>query len=196
MDRAQKDVQIQEIKGKFDKAVSVTLIDFQGLSVGLISQLRREFKKVKVEYRVVKNTVIRHAIKDSAYGKLVGDLSPNRKNGAKAHAALRGMTGVAWSYEDPGAAAKVLEKFHKDNGDKVKTLKDTLKAKTGLLSGELIAADALAKVPGLKENQAMIVGLLQAPGAQLYQTLLTPGLMIVALLEAHVKNLEAQGQTA
>ncbi len=196
MDRTQKDAQIQDIKTKFDKAVSVTLVDFKGLSVTLISKLRREFKKSKVEYRVVKNTVIRHAIKDSAYGSLVGDLSPTRKNGAKAHAALRGMTGVAWSYEDPGAAAKVLEKFHKDEGDKVKTLKDTLKAKTGMLSGELISAADLAKVPGLKETQAMLVALMQEPGVSMYQSLLTPGLMIVALLEAHVKNLEAKGETA
>jgi len=196
MDRTQKDAQIKDIKAKFERAVSITLVNFQGVNVTLISKLRREFKKAKVEYRVVKNTVIRHAIKDSAYGNLVGDLTPNRKNSTKAHIALRGMTGVAWSYEDPAAAAKVLEKFQKDEGDKNKTLKDTLKAKTGLLSGELISAEALSKVPGLKENQAMLVGLLQAPGASLYQTLLTPGLMIVALLEAHVKNLEAKGETA
>ena len=106
------------------------------------------------------------------------------------------MTGVAWSYEDPGAAAKVIEKFHKDEGDKVKTLKDTLKAKTGMLSGELISAADLAKVPGLKETQAMLVALMQEPGVSMYQSLLTPGLMIVALLEAHVKNLEAKGETA
>jgi large subunit ribosomal protein L10 len=195
MDRTQKDAQIQVVKGKFDKAISVTLVNFQGLSVSLISKLRREFKKVNVEYRVVKNTVIRHAIKDTAYGSLVGDLTKNRKNSTKAHESLRGMTGVAWSYEDPAAAAKVIEKFHKVEGEKVKTLKDTLKIKTGMLSGELISGEALAKVPGLKENQAMIVGLLQAPGVSLYQSLLTPGLMIVALLEAHVKNLEAKGET-
>lgn len=191
MNRTEKSAQIAEVKAKFDKAISVALVDFKGLSVGHISQLRREFKKAKIEYRVVKNTVIRHAIKDSSYSKLVGDLSPDRKNGAKAHDSLRGMTGVAWSYEDPAAAAKIIQKFQKDFGDKVKGLK----VKSGLLSGELIDADALSKVPGLRETQAMVYGLLLAPGADIYLSLVAPGAMIVALLEAHVKKLEEAGQT-
>ncbi|MDP3276983.1 MAG: 50S ribosomal protein L10 [Deltaproteobacteria bacterium] len=192
MNRTVKDARIAEIKSKFDKAISVALVDFKGLSVASIGKLRREFKKAKVEYRVVKNTVIRHAIKDSAYGSLVGDLSPDRKNSTRAHVSLRGMTGVAWSYEDPGAAAKIIETFKKEGGEKVKSLK----IKTGLLSGELIEGAALAKVPGLKETQALIAGLLQAPSAEIYTSLLAPGLMIVALLEAHVKKLEEAGQAA
>jgi large subunit ribosomal protein L10 len=191
MNRSEKTAAIAEIKGKFDKAISVALVDFKGLSVSYVSQLRREFKKAKIEYRVVKNTVIRHALKDSAYAKLVGDLSPDRKNSTKAHASLRGMTGVAWSYEDPGAAAKIILKFQKDHGDKVKGLK----VKTGMLSGDLIDAEALSKVPGLKETQAQIYGMLMAPAAELYLSLIGPGAMIVALLEAHVKKLEAEGKT-
>jgi large subunit ribosomal protein L10 len=191
MNRTEKTAKIAEIKAKFDKAISVALVDFKGLSVAQVSQLRREFKKEKVEYRVVKNTVIRHSLKDSAYAKLVGDLSPDRKNGTKAHASLRGMTGVAFSYEDPAAAAKVLLKFQKDQGDKAKSMK----VKTGLLSGDLIEADALSKVPGLKETQASIYGMLLAPAAEIYMSLVGPGAMIVALLEAHVAKLEAEGKT-
>lgn len=191
MSRTEKTAKIAEIKGKFDKAISIALVDFKGLSVAQVSLLRKEFKKANVEYRVVKNTVIRHALKDSAYGKLVGDLSPDRKNSTKAHDSLRGMTGVALSYEDPAAAAKVLVKFKKDQGDKAKSFS----VKTGLLSGDLISAEALEKVPGLKETQAMIYGLLLAPGAGIYTSLVAPGLMIVALLEAHVAKLEAEGKT-
>lgn len=191
MNRTEKTAKIADIKGKFDKAISVALVDFKGLSVAQVSELRKEFKKAKVEYRVVKNTVIRHALKDSAYAKLVGDLSPDRKNSTKAHDSLRGMTGVALSYEDPAAAAKVLVKFKKDQGDKAKSFS----VKTGLLSGDLISAEKLEKVPGLKETQAMIYGLLLAPGAGIYTSLVAPGLMIVALLEAHVAKLEAEGKT-
>jgi large subunit ribosomal protein L10 len=191
MNRTEKSAAIAEIKGKFDKAISVALVDFKGLSVGQISLLRREFKKVKVEYRVVKNTVIRHALKDSAYAKLVGDLSPDRKNSTKAHESLRGMTGVAWSYEDPAAAAKVLLKFQKDLGDKVKTMK----VKTGMLSGDLIDGESLSKVPGLQETQGMLYGMLLAPAANIYMSLVGPGAMIIALLEAHVAKLEAEGKT-
>jgi large subunit ribosomal protein L10 len=191
MNRTEKTAQIAEVKAKFEKAISVALVDFKGLTVAQVSQLRREFKKEKVEYRVIKNTVIRHALKDSVYANLVGDLSPNRKNGAKAHSVLRGMTGVAFSYEDPGAAAKVLLKFQKEQGDKAKTMR----IKTGLLSGDLIDAEALSKVPGLKETQASIYGMLLAPAAEIYLSLIGPGAMIVALLEAHVAKLEAEGKT-
>lgn len=191
MNRTEKSAQIAEVKGKFDKAISVALVNYQGLTVEAVTELRRQFRKAGVEYKVVKNTVIRHALKDSPYQKLVGDLSADRKNGARAHASMRGMTGVAWSYTDPAAAVKVVDEFKKKGGDKVKTLE----VKTGLVSGDLVASEVLGKMPGLKETQGMVVGLLQAPATNLYLTLLTPGAMIVAILEAHVEKLKAAGQT-
>jgi len=191
VNRTEKSAQISEVKARFDKAISVALLDFQGLTVETVSALRREFRKAGVEYRVVKNTVIRHALKDSPYKSLVGDLNPERKNAAKAHAAVRGMTGVAWSNTDPAAPAKIVETFKKAQGPKA----DKLKVKTGMVSGDLVTGDVLAKMPGLKETQGMIVGLLSAPAAQLYVSLITPGAMIVAILEAHMKKLEAAGKT-
>lgn len=182
MSRTEKTAQIAAVKANFDRAISVALINFQGLSVDAVTNLRKEFRKAKVEYKVVKNTVIRHALKDSAYNSLVGDLSPDRKNGARANTVLRGMTGVAWSYEDPGAAIKVIDKFKKDYGPKA----DKLAVKTGLVSGAVITGEALGKMPGLKETQAQIVGMLLAPAAQLYTALVAPGAMIAAILEAHV----------
>ena len=111
MNRTEKTASITEARDRFDRAISVALVDFQGLSVETVTALRRAFRKAGVEYKVLKNTVIRHALKDSEYKVLVGDISKDRKNAAKAHAAVRGMTGVAWSYEDPAAAAKVVEDF-------------------------------------------------------------------------------------
>lgn len=190
MNRTEKTAQIDTVKGNFDRAISVALVNFQGLRVDAVTALRKEFRKANVEYRVFKNTVIRHALKDGPYATLVGDLKTDRKNGARAHAVLRGMTGVAWSYGDPAAAAKVVEKFKKDFGPKA----DKLQIKTGLVSGDMVAGDKLAKMPGLKETQAQIVGLMLAPASQLYVTLITPGATIAAILEAHVAKQTAAGK--
>jgi len=184
MNRSEKTVAIGDAKGKFDKAISVALVDFQGLTVETVTALRREFRKAGIEYRVLKNTVIRHALKDSAYKTLVGDLSPDRKNAPKAHAAVRGMTGVAWSYTDPAAPAKVIEAFKKTTGPKA----EKLKVKTGMVGGSLIGAEALAKMPGLKETQGHIVGMLDAPAAQIYAMLQTPAATIVAILDTWIAN--------
>jgi large subunit ribosomal protein L10 len=184
--RADKDAELQTLTTMFEGADAAILIDYKGINVPQVTELRRELRKASSSYRVVKNTVIRHAIKDSAYSKLVGDLNPDRKNGSKAHDSLRGMTGVAWSYEDPAAAAKIIQTFQKSFGDKVKGLK----VKTGLLSGELIDGDSLSKVPGLRETQAMVYGLLLAPGADLYMSLVAPGAMIVALLFSGIRQNE------
>ena len=179
MNRTEKTALIADAKGRFDRAISVALVDFQGLSVETVTALRRAFRKNGVEYKVIKNTIIRHALKDSPYKMLVGDISKDRKNAAKAHVAVRGMTGVAWSYEDPAAAAKVVAVFKKEQADKA----EKLKIKTGMVGGALVAGDALAKMPGLKETRGQILGMLQAPAANLYATLLAPGIQIVAILD-------------
>lgn len=190
MNRTEKSAQISEMKGRFDKAVSVALLNYEKITVEQVTQLRREFRKAGIEYKVVKNTVIRHALKDSPYQALIGDLSPDRKNAPKPHASVRGMTGVAWSYGDPAAAVKVIEKFRKALGDKA----PKLDVKTGLVGGRMIAGEVLGKMPGLKETQAEIVGLLMAPGANLYATLLAPSIHIVALLDTWVEKRKAAGE--
>lgn len=192
MNKTEKSALIESIKSELENAISVALVDYQGLTVAHVTRLRREFKKAGVKYRVLKNTVIRHALKDSPYKQLIGDLSATRKNSPKPHAAVRGMTGVAWSNSDPAAPAKVVKKFRESLGDKQS---DKLKMKTGLVGGSMVDEETLAKMPGLKETQGMIVGLLQAPAANLYTSLIGPGAMIAAVLEAWVeREKKAQGE--
>ena len=126
MNRTQKTTQIGEVKDRFDRAISVALLDFQGLSVETVTALRRAFRKEGIEYKVVKNTIIRHALKESPYKHLAGDLDPKRTVTKKAHEAVRGMTGVAWSYEDPAAPAKIVQAFKKANSPKADKLKVNL----------------------------------------------------------------------
>jgi len=184
MNKTEKSKLIESLKSDLSKAISIALLDYQGLTVENVTRLRREFKKAGVRYRVLKNTVIRHALKDGPYKSLVGDLSPTRKNSAKPNAAVRGMTGIAWSETDPAAPAKVVVKFRESLGDK----NDKPKFKTGLVGGSLVDEKTLEKMPGLKETQGHILGLVTAPAANLYMSLVGPGAMIAAVLEAWVEK--------
>src|SRR5258707_10759486 len=107
MERTEKEKQIGEIKTRMQKMTAAVFLDFKGMSVENATKLRSEFRKVGVEYKVVKNTLGKHAIKGSPYAEKLGK-------------ALVGMTGIAWSYEDPSAGAKVVKAFKKDAaGDKL-----------------------------------------------------------------------------
>src|SRR5262249_13107257 len=89
---------IGEVKARFDRATSAVLLDYKGMTVETATKLRAQFRKVGVEYKVVKNTLVKQALKESAYHGKLDDV-------------LVGMTGIAWSYEDPSAAAKVVKAF-------------------------------------------------------------------------------------
>ncbi|HMJ54874.1 MAG TPA: 50S ribosomal protein L10 [Polyangiaceae bacterium] len=160
MDRATKAASITEIKGRFDKMTSAVFLDFKGMTVGEVSKLRTEFRKNGVEYRVVKNTLVKKAIADKPWSTVVD-------------ATLKGFTGVALSYEDPSAAAKVIKAFRKDN--------EKLKIKAGLVEGQLLDSkaveDQLATMPGKNELRAMLLATMQAPLQN-----------FVALLQAPTQN--------
>jgi large subunit ribosomal protein L10 len=167
MERAEKETIVGSIKEKFDRMTSAVFVDFKGLDVATVSKLRDEFRKSGVEYRVVKNTLVKHAIKQHAWAKNL-DRS------------LVGMTGVAWSYEDPSAAAKVVKAFRKDH--------DKLKIKAGLIEGQVLDSkgveDQLATMPGKNELRAMLLATMQAPAQQLLQQLSAPMQNFVYLLKA------------
>ncbi len=167
MEKAQKETVVGSLKEKFDRMSSAVFVDFKGLDVATVSKLRDEFRKSGVEYRVVKNSLVRHAIKQHAWAK---SLDTN----------LVGMTGVAWSYEDPSAAAKVVKAFRKDN--------DKLKIKGGLVDGTILdgkgVEDHLATMPGKNELRAMLLMTMQAPAQQLVALINAPAQNFVYLLKA------------
>ena len=167
MERAQKDAVIKTVKEKFARMTSAVFLDFKGLNVDAVTKLRDQFRKSGVEYRVVKNTLVHHAIKEHAWAKSLDK-------------SLAGMTGIAWSYEDPSAAAKVVKAFRTDN--------DKLKVKAGLIEGQILSPDAvdtqLATRPGKNELRATLLATLQAPAQQLLQQLQAPAQNFVYLLKA------------
>jgi large subunit ribosomal protein L10 len=116
---------------------------------------------------VLKNTLVKQALATEPY---VSKLSAN----------LKGMTGVAWSFEEPSAAARVLKDFVKEN--------EKLKIKAGLLDGQVLDAKAvenqLASLPSKDEARSMLLATLMAPAQQFVMLINTPAGNMVRLLQA------------
>ena len=188
MATTQKTAEIDQIRQRFDGSVAAVLIDFKGMNVEAITSLRRAFRKAGVEYRVVKNTIIRHALKDSGYKPFVGSFESGKPGNP--HVSMRGMTGIAWCKEDPSAAAKVIQTFKTEKADYAKHLK----VKAGLLGGQLLGdkwvIDEMSKLPGLKETQAMVLATIMAPAQDVVGILNAPAQNLVYVLAAHIENLE------
>jgi large subunit ribosomal protein L10 len=169
MDRTTKETEIGRIKEKFSKMTSAVFLDYKGLNVAQVTRLRDEFRKSGVEYRVVKNTLVKHALKEHSWAKNLGKT-------------LTGMTGIAWSYEEPGAAAKVVKAFRKEKEN------EKLGVKAGLVDGSIIPGERvetdLASMPGKNELRAMLLATMQAPMQKLLQQLGAPGQNFVYLLKA------------
>jgi len=167
MDKAQKTAEIDALRNRFERMTSAVFVSFQGMNVTAVTKLRSEFRKNGVEYKVVKNTLIRHALKGHGFVDTLGK-------------SLAGMTGVAWSYEDPSAAAKVVTAFKKDN--------DKLQIKAGLIEGQLLDSKQvetnLATMPGKNELRAQLLATLQAPAQTLLRLLNTPGQQLATVIDA------------
>lgn len=127
------------IKEKFEKAQTVVLVDYRGLTVAEDTELRNQLRKAGVEYAVLKNTMISRAIE----GMNVDEM----------HASLEGPTAVAFGYEDMIAPAKILSDFAK------KSKKLTIKC--GVCDGAYLNAEgveALASLPSKEVLIAKIMG--------------------------------------
>src|ERR1700758_1626823 len=171
MERQAKDTAIGEIKARFDKMTAAVFLDFKGMTVEQVTKLRAEFRKAGVDYKVVKNTLVKHAIKGASFEQKLDDV-------------LVGMTGIAWSYEDPSAAAKVVKAFRKDPAG------EKLQIKAGLIEGSVLDAkgveDQLAQMPGKNELRAMLLATLQAPLQSFVALLAAPSQNFVYVLSAKV----------
>jgi large subunit ribosomal protein L10 len=169
MDRTTKETQIGEIRTRFDKMTAAVFLDFTGMTVENVTKLRAEFRKAGVEYKVCKNTLVKHALKDAAFRAKLDDV-------------LAGATGIAWSYEDPSAAAKVVKAFRKDPAG------EKLQIKAGLIEGSVLDArgveDRLASMPGKNELRATLLATLQAPLQRFVALLAAPPQNFVYLLSA------------
>jgi large subunit ribosomal protein L10 len=165
--RTEKAAVVEVVKERFGRMSSAVFLDFSGMTVAEVSLLRDNLRAKGVEYKVVKNTLVKKAIGDVAWAKTLAPL-------------LKGMTGVAWSYEEPSAAARVVKDFKKDN--------EKLKIKGGLLDGQVLDAkaveDQLATLPGKDEMRATLLATLIAPAQRFVMLLNAPAQNFVGVLAA------------
>ena len=172
-----KKEQVALIKDHFQRATTAVFLDFSGVDVEQVTSLRTQFRKAGVDYRVVKNTLIKLAIKDTSFDS--EDVSGR----------LKGQTGVAWSYEDPSAAAKVVKAFRAVNDANKK-----LNVKFGVIEAKVMPGEevetVLATMPGKDEIRAQLLATLQAPAQNLVQLLQAPAQNLAYALDAYRKQLE------
>ena len=144
--------QVDLLTDKVAKAKAIYFTEYHGLNVEDITELRREFSKNDIEFKVAKNTLIKLAVENN---KLDG-LSPY----------LSGSTAIAISYEDPTGPARVLKEFKKEH--------ELPKVKGILFDGEVLEGQEfkrIADLPTKDQLLAMFVSTLSSPMTKLALTL-------------------------
>jgi large subunit ribosomal protein L10 len=143
---------VTEVSAVAAKAVSVVAAEYRGLTVTQMTDLRAKARAQGVYMRVVKNTLARKAVAGTSF-ECIGP-------------ALKGPLVLAFSKEDPGAAARVIKAFAKDNDKLVATLVS--------LGGQLLPGkdiDRVASLPTREQALAMLMGVMRAPIQKLVGTL-------------------------
>ncbi|MBI4537192.1 MAG: 50S ribosomal protein L10 [candidate division NC10 bacterium] len=140
MGRDGKSASIAALKERLTGAQSAILTDFRGLSVADLTELRTLLRKSAVEYRVVKNTLARIAVRETA----LAGLNPY----------LEGPTGIAISTKDPVAASKILTTWAKG--------KPTFAIKAGVVEGQIVGPAEIAVLGDLPPREALLSRLASA----------------------------------
>ncbi len=140
---AKKAAIVEEVVEKFEKASSVVVVDYRGLTVEEVTNLRKELREAGVEMRVIKNTYLKRAADKAGYEGLDETFS--------------GPTAVAFA-DEVTAPARILSKFAEDH--------EALEIKGGMIEGKVVSLEeihALAKLPNREGMLSMLLSVLQAP---------------------------------
>lgn len=145
MHRDQKQQVLGEIKEAFENVASVVIADYRGITVPVVTAMRDDFRKAGCHYRVIKNSLVKIAVKGSKMEPL--------------SQLMVGTTAVIWSNEIPQTPAQLALKWAKDEPKFV--------IKGGYYEGQILdvpGVDALAKMPGKNEiRSSMLMTFLAAP---------------------------------
>lgn len=150
--RADKEAELQQLESAFKGVDSAILVDYKGLNVPQVTELRRQLRSAKAGYKVVKNTIARRAIRNTSFAPL--------------EKFFEGTTAVAYTKHDPVALAKTLTTF-------IRTA-PALTVKAALVQGRAVRpaeVTDLAALPSKPELYARLLGTLQAPMVRLVTVL-------------------------
>ena len=171
MDRAGKAEILGEIKESFANVASVVIADYSGITVPVVTAMRDDFRKNGCHYRVLKNSLVKIAVKGSSMEPM--------------SALMTGPTCVIWSNESPQAPAKIALKWAKDQP------KFTIKG--GFFDGQLLDAkgvDSLSKMPGKDEIRASLLMTFLAAPQDFVRTVIAGPQNFMYVLDARRRELE------
>lgn len=151
--RADKEAQIKAIADKFAKAKGAFIIDFKGMKVEQVTNLRKKLNQTESEMKVVRNTLAKRAFKGSPAEKAFDN-------------DMKGTNAIVFSYGEVNATAKTLADFAKDV--------EVLQLKTGMMDGEPLDAKKvqfLASLPGKDQLRSQLLSIFKEPSAKLARVL-------------------------
>lgn len=131
---------VEELHEKFSKSKIVILTDYKGLNVAAVSDLRKKLNEINAEFKVVKNTLLSRASENTYVEAIKDD--------------FKGPSGVAMSYDDPVAPAKVVTEFAAGN--------DKFEIKLGVLGGKRLDAAAIKALSSLPAREVLLAQVLSA----------------------------------
>lgn len=154
MTKADKAQEITQISERFARAKAAFLVDFKGMSVEKVTDLRKQLNPIKSEMRVVRNTLAIRALKDH----------PGAESALKDR--FVGTNAIVFAYDDASASAKLLSEFAKNV--------EELQLKSGVMDNKALdeaKIKYLATLPSKEQLRAQFLGTLQAPMAKFVRTL-------------------------